>query len=712
MDEGAASSGKPELTSCSTEYLHLTEEPFENYFLSNCDTASQVVVTSPLPQTQSGLGNARLLVAWPAGDSGIVTYFRSAGLSGGSLSAKLLDLPGLNRTLESMVNGVSGILELDGSAQLGTTIIGSIRSLRDYIEGDGLLNDDVQKGLRFETLPGGGVLIKRQWLDGVTESFLSLRPTEGSDDAITMSMSGTEVQIPQGTYRFQAWQNYPFEQRLSESQVLNPQSQDLIQTKATQITALSFLSSKSKALAGAWRFLTYFGRDTLISFLLLQPVLSEGEGSITEAILGAALERINSTDGSVCHEEVIGDYATLLNLKDGKNSSEPQCDYKMVDTDYFLMVALEAYLVKSEVGKSRAQDFLATSATFLASNRGLTYNDLALTTVKKILDATAAFENSPTVENLIHLKDGVPVGEWRDSNAGLGAGRVPYDVNCALVPATLKAISSLTEQGLLGDQPTSANATMERAVFWEDNTLHLFRVNISLDGATELIKSYQGEKYYVGPTSTPDLNSSIAFHGLAIGGGADPNAVVSVMNTDDCFRLFFLNTTNDNQLSDFLQQTSDNILQPFPVGLSTPLGLVVANPAYTDNTTTQGNLTNGAYHGTVVWSWQLAMMAKGLEHQLARCSTETLAFCTNTQLRLRVEQAYSHLWDLIDANQARLDGEVWSWTYDQQAGGGYQFAALGTLSGPNWETAVESDIQQLWSLAFISVQRNPSVIRS
>jgi hypothetical protein len=52
------------------------------------------------------------------------------------------------------------------------------------------------------------------------------------------------------------------------------------------------------------------------------------------------------------------------------------------------------------------------------------------------------------------------------------------------------------------------------------------------------------------------------------------------MNTDDCFRLFLVNGTNQTQLSSFLSQAADHILQPFPVGLSTAVGLLVANPAY------------------------------------------------------------------------------------------------------------------------------------
>src|SRR5438552_345756 len=37
--------------------------------------------------------------------------------------------------------------------------------------------------------------------------------------------------------------------------------------------ALAFLSYEEKLLAGSWRFLTYFGRDTLLSLRLLMPAL-------------------------------------------------------------------------------------------------------------------------------------------------------------------------------------------------------------------------------------------------------------------------------------------------------------------------------------------------------------------------------------------------------------------------------------------------------
>lgn len=100
--------------------------------------------------------------------------------------------------------------------------------------------------------------------------------------------------------------NYPQLSPLKPNAVLNAASANLTKEMPDQTTALSFLSYSEKLLAGAWRFLTYFGRDSMISALLLEPVLSNGNGTAMEAVIGAVLERINRTDGNVCHEETIG----------------------------------------------------------------------------------------------------------------------------------------------------------------------------------------------------------------------------------------------------------------------------------------------------------------------------------------------------------------------------------------------------------------------
>lgn len=363
----------------------------------------------------------------------------------------------------------------------------------------------------------------------------------------------------------------------------------------------------------------------MISLLLMQFVLSEGENGAIEAVISAVLERIDRTDGTVCHEEVIGDYATYLNLKDGSTSTEPRCDYKMVDTDYFLPIAMQNYFVDTEAGKQRSNAFLNTTATFLAQNEGLSYEELAELTMQKILSATAAFaaDGGQVIDNLIRLREGEGVGEWRDSGNGLGGGRIPYDVNTALAPAGLRAIAALSRAGFFPNHPDWAETADRYAQVWEDSTLQFFEVIVPQSEAVSLVQSYVADSKLPIPANTDNITGDVTYYGVALDGNAAASTsprVVPVMNTDDCFRLFFLNTTNQAQLSAFLSQTADHILRPFPVGLASDVGLFVANPAYAGNAGFAAGFSRGDYHGTVVWGWQLAMMGAGLGRQLERCT--------------------------------------------------------------------------------------------
>jgi hypothetical protein len=155
------------------------------------------------------------------------------------------------------------------------------------------------------------------------------------------------------------------------------------------------------------------------------------------------------------------------------------------------------------------------------------------------------------------------------------------------------------------------------------------------------------------------------------------------MNTDDCFRHFLLNTTNEAQLTSFLNQTASNIRRTFPAGLMTGAGMVVANPAFGREDVYAQNWTTGAYHGTVVWSWPLAMMGKGLELQMARCDQQTKTavpqFCNDASVLDNVKAAYNTLWDSIEANSQQLSTEVWSWVYHN---GEFDVTPLGVMPPP------------------------------
>ena len=504
--------------------------------------------------------------------------------------------------------------------------------------------------------------------------------------------------------------------QLSPSEVLNDASQSLVKENADLTKSLSFLSYSNKLLAGSWRFLTYFGRDSMLSALLMQPILSQGEGGALEAVIGAVIERINKKDGTVCHEENLGDYATFLARKEGISSTAPSCDYKMIDTDFLLPILMKDYFLDTAVGRERATPFMNKKATFLPENAGVSYVTLAQRTAEKIMRITAPFASEQVASNLLHIRDDQSVGEWRDSNTGLGGGRIPYDVNTALAPAGLRAIAVMSQAGFFPDFPDWAEEANQYAQIWEDKTLQFFEVSVSENEAQSLVKQYVSNAALAVPSNEDQITDNVTFYGVSLDADTKP---VRIMNTDDCFRHFLLNTTDQGQLSAFLDQTADHILQNFPVGLHTDVGLLVANPAYIDNKGLQGDFKNSDYHGTVVWSWQLAMMAAGLGRQLARCkpcgactacstpgkfsstilchvrpTDSTAEFCTQDTFG-KVKQAYQKLWETIDKNRAQLSAEVWSWKYDN----GYQAVPLSAFS------TTESNIIQLWSLTFLATHR-------
>ncbi|RYP03266.1 hypothetical protein DL764_005259 [Monosporascus ibericus] len=679
-----------------------------------------ICLTNAMPQSVKHLeacGDAfyiKTKVAWPAGNSGVVVFFQPQNGVNGSLSISLQNSTTTGNALDpiyeassssSPMVGVSGHLKLNSSAILTIPILGSIRTIRDFTEGPSLLRPSIQDAITLAEIEGGKVSLSRLWLDNETTTTLSFAPASQNG---SVKVRDRRVTFEAGTYSFNASFNYPQLEQLSPQEVFNQHSQGLVSQYPDQAQSLSFLSYSNKLLAGAWRFLTYFGRDSMITMLLMEPVLSTGEGGAFEAGIAAVLERLNKTDGSAAHEETIGDYATFLNLQENITSTAPQYDYKMIDTDYFLPVLLVDYFVKNAVGRSRASEFLSKKATENPANYELTYRQLALLNAEKIINVSAPFAVSggQTKENLIHLKEDEIIGEWRDSTYGLGGGRIPYNVNAALVPAGLRAIGALAEAGFFPEHPEWNQTAHNYAQVWEDNSLHFFEVNVPQSEARSLVENYVDSNSFPFASQSQDINSNVSFYGLALDGNNN-QTLVRVMNTDDCFRLFFLNTTNDRQLSSFLSQTADHILQPYPVGLSTDVGLLVANPAYGGDPVYSTNFTNSAYHGTVVWSWQLAMMAAGLERQLGRCSVQSAPeFCLDSELHGKVLSAYNHLWDLIDANSANLSGEVWSWVYED---GKFSPTPLGALPPPPGTNPTESDIRQLWSLAFLAVKRNQSL---
>jgi hypothetical protein len=287
---------------------------------------------------------------------------------------------------------------------------------------------------------------------------------------------------------------------------------------------------------------------------------------------------------------------------------------------------------------------------------------------------------------LIALKPGFDAGQWRDSNDGLGRGRFPYDVNAVFVPAALEAASRFFESGQLDSYLNSADRELfshakAMAEVWRGKAGPLFDVSVPSTTARQDITGYAASLDIADGGALRSVNDSpVSFPALAL--TADDKAI-AVVHSDVGFELLFGRPT-----SMALGQEVTALTRPFPAGLLTPVGVVVANPVYAPPTI-QAKLTRSAYHGTVVWSWQQAVLAAGLRRQLQRQDLPPA-------LKEHLRAAQTQVWQAIRKAHSMRNSELWTWTF---AKGHFEIAPFGA----NASDADESNAAQLWSTVYLAI---------
>jgi glycogen debranching enzyme len=618
----------------------------------------------------------RILVAFPAGNSGVGVWFVHRAdpvkfaLQGAPQTLQSSDRRG--RTLYGLVSEVT-VEATD--LQIRQAVLSSVRLLRDYQS-----QGTVPASVTVRPLAHGRTLSwSRDRLDGAAGYRMVLEVTHGavhgrhiiaaSDGRIGLRITALSGETPLTA--------------LSGSELMNASAAADTAARDT----LTFLAYHEKLLAGSWRFQTYFGRDTLISVRMLMPVLS---AAAVEAALGSVLERL-SVQGEVAHEEDIGERAVLDHLeRDGSRSAAPVLDYKMIDGDYLLAPVASAWLVHDERAQARGAAFLAAPAVGSAEIRR-TRGAALLANLRWVVQSASGFAHDPDAAHLIGLKSGFSVGDWRDSESGLGGGHYPYDVNAVLVPAALAAVVELGKSGLLTpyltaeDEPLFARAS-QLAEFWRAKAPQLFTVRLSHAAAEEAIRAYSASQGIAAQPALAALGADdLRFHALALDAAGIP---IPVMHSDEGFALLF-----DDLDPQRVDDAVTVLMRPFPAGLMTEVGMLVANPAFAVPSL-QASLSRNAYHGTVVWSWQQALFAAGLAHQLERRDLPTA-------VRAHLIAAQRTLWSAIDATRSLQNSELWSWSYAEKA---YRPVPFGSAAAD----VDESDAAQLWSTAYLAVR--PAVV--
>ncbi len=598
----------------------------------------------------------RFLTAFPAGNSGAGLWFEPVEgdpqwvVNQAPQAVMLRD--GAGRPLYGITVDASLKTPVLAPKQ---AVLSSVRFLRDY-QGKAPIPNEI---LVSPSHQDNRLVWSRDRLDGAAGYRLTVEVTGG-----TLGADGKILAGPDGTIRLK------FTAASGETPLTPLSGAALLKDNAAADpaarNALTFLSYREKFLAGSWRFDTYFGRDTLMSMRLLLPVLAP---EAAEAGLGSVLSRLDEA-GEVAHEEGIGEYALV---KGG--IAKPLNDYTMIDGNYMLPAVAAAYLLDDAQGQLRAADFLAKDGNGAALVRNLGF----------VLQAAEPFAAHPGWRNLVRFKPGKLVGQWRDSEEGNGRGVYPYDVNAVFVPAALDAAARLFDSRLLdpylneGQRAAFAKAGRTAAV-WRAQAPDLFDVSVPQSEAQKAVTHYAASE---GISPVPVTEKSVRFHALSLD---EQGHKVPVVNSDEAFAFLFADPAPAE-----LERALDAMMRPFPLGLMTDAGLVVADPVFAEPAV-QARFSRNAYHGTVIWSWQQAVLASGLDRQLKRANLPA-------PLRAKLTAAKQSLWRVIEANRSYSNSELWTWKPEQGR-------IVATAFGANAGDADESNAAQLWSTVFLAVKPN------
>ena len=346
-----------------------------------------------------------------------------------------------------------------------------------------------------------------------------------------------------------------------------------------EISGFELLSSRQKLMAGLPTYATYFGRDMLMTALLMEPVWAD---TMPEFVMGAALAKL-APDGEVSHEEALGGQAIRENaaefLKTGdstllRNLQATRENYWMVDDDFQLPVVAGHYFANGNVPTARKRAFVLRWGAALRKN--LAY----------VAQQAAPYAREPVASNLVSFKrddDGWwHPGSWRDSRVGYAGGRFAFDVNVVWVPAALRAIGAI-DSGLraMGEPGIDGAGEIARAAeVWRGTARH-FAVVLSPDEAAArlgvrmaALPEAERELWAAVLARSGDaLRDTLRFLAVSLDSAGLP---IPVMSTDPAMWLL---------LEDLGAEREREVLRPFflphPVGLFIDgLGPVTANDAY------------------------------------------------------------------------------------------------------------------------------------
>ena len=511
-----------------------------------------------------------------------------------------------------------------------------------------------------------------------------------------------------------------------------------------QVRGLELVSSREKLMAGLPNYATYFGRDILVTALLMQPIWAPG---MNEHVLDAVLRKL-APDGQVSHEEALGgqairEHAGVYLARIGEWRHATAADdsaaagaalraaediladmqsvrenYALVDAEFPLPIHAARTIADDGISAERRRAWLNGAPTGTQTSRlALLLRNAAL-----VADMTAAYARAPRVDNLVAFTEREPgryhAASWRDSGVGYGNGKYAMDVNTIWVPQALEAIASLLGSlralgiaeaeiervAAQGDGTLAAYARdpalLDRAIeTWRGATRH-FLVELSAAEARARIAAWlaslpteEGRYWSDALDRSAVPAEGIAFLALSLDEAGRP---IGILSTDLGMRWFLDDIAGrvlaDTAFARIAQRELQASFLPYPVGLLIEgLGPVVANDAYATPDVWAGFRRDDYHSPRVVWGREVNLLLLGLAWQ------KTAAYDAEGRLRdarlgpfvEAVDAALARTRAAVDAS-GLVHNEVWSYRIEE-----------GSLLPVRWGSS--SDVQ-LWNLTNLVVE--------
>jgi hypothetical protein len=433
-----------------------------------------------------------------------------------------------------------------------------------------------------------------------------------------------------------------------------------------EVRGVELLVSREKLMAGLPTYATYFGRDMLVSALMMRSIWRQ---EMSEFAVASALRKLSPT-GQVSHEEALGgqavregaaEYTRLVDnylsaaagnraaadsileragavLRDVRRTRE---NYHMIDDEFQLAVLAGRWLADSGVTAAHKREFLADSSDGGGTRLARLVRELGL-----VSRMTAAYAADPIPTNLVSFEPADSgrwsPASWRDSGAGYGGGlgRYAMDVNAIWAPHALESIGrilaaiaslgmpldslaatmpDLAPNAPLGRYARDAQALNQVVERWYGASAH-FVVRLSPSQvrtkvAARLAALPADERGYWTRvlTATKADRDSLLFLALALDAGGKP---IGVANSDPATRLFLGERETGVVLDTVALAASLRdvrlFVRPYPVGLLIDrVGPVVANDAYATPAIWRA-FSRDRYHSPyVVWGREVNLFLLG-----------------------------------------------------------------------------------------------------